>query len=75
MKPKSIYDLLLEREQQLAKERDLAEISLAKIEEHPLVNNAISHISYYQSELAIIERLQVELDWFIEQAKCLEETT
>ena len=76
MKPKNTYELLIERAQELEKELFLAELALRKVEEYPKISgdsNAPNwHIAYYQTEIAIIERLQVELNWLIEQARYVE---
>jgi len=76
MKTKNVYSLLTERAQELEKELFLAELSLRKAEEYPGVSSDSNapnwHIAYYQAEITIIERLQVELDWLIEQARYLE---
>jgi len=37
------------------------------------INRMVSHVSFYQMELAIIDRIEVELDWLISQSNSLEE--
>ena len=76
MKPKNTYELLTQRAQELERELFLAELSLRKAEEYPGVSSDSNapnwHIAYYQTEIAIIERLQMEFDWLVEQARYLE---
>jgi len=73
MKANKVYDLLTNRAQELGKELYLAELALHKVEEYPRLSQVPNrHIAYYQTEIAIIERLQNELDWLIEQARYLE---
>lgn len=73
MKTKYIYNLLTQRAQELEKELFLAELALQKAEEHPQTGSAMNlQIAYYQNEIVIIERLQVELGWLIDQIKCME---
>ena len=76
MKPKNVYSLLTNRAQELERELFLVELALRKVEEYPYLgvssNASNQHIAYYQTEIAIIERLQVELEWLIEQARYLE---
>lgn len=73
MKAKNTYDLLIQRAEELAKERDLVEQALFKVKEHHGINHTINHVNYYQMELIIIDRLEVELDWLISQSNSLEE--
>jgi len=76
MKLKNTYELLTQRAQELEKELFLAELALRKVEEYSGVSSDSNapnwHIAYYQTEIAIIERLQVEFDWLIEQTRYLE---
>lgn len=73
MKPKNVYELLTQRAQELEKELFLAELALCKVEEYlGVISNNRAHLAYYQTEITIIERLQNELDWLIEQARYLE---
>lgn len=73
MKAKNTYDLLIQRAEELAKERDLAEQALFKTKEYHGINHTIHQVNYYQMELAIIDRLEAELDWLISQSNSLEE--
>lgn len=63
MKPRNTYELLTQRVKELEKGLFLAELALHKVEEYPGVSSDSNapnwHIAYYQTEIVIIECLQV----------------
>lgn len=71
---KNTHELLLERSEEVSKERELAETALYKAEMYACGPYQTHDVAYYQLEIAIIDRLQAELDWLIEQSRHLQET-